>query len=73
MHLFFAGHDTTAAAISWSIYCLGKYQDEQEIVYTEISELLVDKQEVTWYVNLKFYKVEDSIAIEKTNISLVMN
>ncbi|XP_076107742.1 cytochrome P450 4A6-like isoform X3 [Mytilus galloprovincialis] len=44
----FEGHDTTAAAISWSIYCLGKYPDEQEIVYTEISELLVDKQEVTW-------------------------
>ncbi|XP_052073594.1 cytochrome P450 4A10-like [Mytilus californianus] len=44
----FEGHDTTASAISWSIYCLGKYPEEQEIVFTEISELLVDKPEVTW-------------------------
>jgi cytochrome P450 len=42
------GHDTTAAAISWAIYCLGKYPQEQEIVYNEISELLRDSGEVTW-------------------------
>ncbi|XP_052074163.1 ultra-long-chain fatty acid omega-hydroxylase-like [Mytilus californianus] len=44
----FEGHDTVASAISWSIYCLGRYPEEQEKVYTEISELLVDKLEVTW-------------------------
>ncbi|XP_052075393.1 cytochrome P450 4F4-like [Mytilus californianus] len=44
----FEGHDTTASAISWTIYCLGKYTEEQEKVYTEISKLLVDKSEVTW-------------------------
>ncbi|CAC5386836.1 CYP4B1 [Mytilus coruscus] len=44
----FEGHDTVASAISWSIYCLGRYPEEQEKVYTEISELLVDELEVTW-------------------------
>jgi len=44
----FKGHDTTAAAISWAIYCLGKYPEEQEIVFDEISELLGDSKEVTW-------------------------
>ena len=44
----FEGHDTTAAAISWAIYSLAKYPDEEKIVYKEISELLGDTSEITW-------------------------
>lgn len=44
----FEGHDTTASAISWAIYSLGKYPREQEIVYTEISDLLRNKTEISW-------------------------
>ncbi|CAC5419323.1 CYP4B1 [Mytilus coruscus] len=44
----FEGHDTTASAISWAIYHLGKHQKEQEIIYSELSELLNDKKQVSW-------------------------
>ncbi|XP_071180025.1 cytochrome P450 4A25-like [Mytilus edulis] len=44
----FEGHDTTASAISWAIYHLGKHQEEQEIVYSELSELLNDNKQVSW-------------------------
>lgn len=35
----FAGHDTTAMAISWTLYMLGLYQDVQEKVREEIDEI----------------------------------
>ncbi|KAJ8312167.1 hypothetical protein KUTeg_009540 [Tegillarca granosa] len=44
----FEGHDTTASAISWIIYALGKYEDEQERVFKEIKSVLGDKDEVSW-------------------------
>ncbi|CAG2211063.1 CYP4B1 [Mytilus edulis] len=44
----FEGHDTTASAISWAIYHLGKYQKEQDIVYSELSELLNNNKQVSW-------------------------
>ncbi|KAI1708660.1 cytochrome p450 domain-containing protein [Ditylenchus destructor] len=34
----FAGHDTTAHAISWAIWCLACHQDIQEKLYEEIHE-----------------------------------
>ncbi|KAI1708661.1 cytochrome p450 domain-containing protein [Ditylenchus destructor] len=34
----FAGHDTTAHAISWTIWCLACHQDIQERLYEEIHE-----------------------------------
>ncbi|XP_063448040.1 cytochrome P450 4F2-like [Mytilus trossulus] len=44
----FEGHDTTASAISWAIYHLGKHPEEQEIVYSELSELLNNNKQVSW-------------------------
>ncbi|XP_052073285.1 cytochrome P450 4F2-like [Mytilus californianus] len=44
----FEGHDTTASAISWAIYHLGKHQKEQEIIYSELSELLNNNKQVSW-------------------------
>lgn len=44
----FEGHDTTASAISWAIYCLGRYPMEQEIVHKEISTLLGNTQNISW-------------------------
>ncbi|XP_071181033.1 cytochrome P450 4A4-like isoform X2 [Mytilus edulis] len=40
----FAGHDTTASALSWSMYSLGKHKDIQEKVYKEVREVVGDKQ-----------------------------
>ncbi len=36
MNFIFAGFETSAAAISWSLYCLAKYPAEQEKVANEI-------------------------------------
>ena len=44
----FEGHDTTSSGISWSIYCLGKYPEEQEKAFREIQGILKDKDEFEW-------------------------
>ncbi|KAF5277802.1 hypothetical protein FQR65_LT03783 [Abscondita terminalis] len=36
----FAGHDTTTSAISFTLYCLSKYQELQDKVFEEIVEIL---------------------------------
>ncbi|XP_068204684.1 cytochrome P450 4C1-like [Palaemon carinicauda] len=36
----FEGHDTTSAAINWSLYLLGCYPEIQERVYQELTEVL---------------------------------
>ncbi|KAJ8317416.1 hypothetical protein KUTeg_005320 [Tegillarca granosa] len=41
----FEGHDTTASALSWAIYCLAKYPKEQQKVYEEVTNVLKDKEE----------------------------
>ncbi|RXG69180.1 putative inactive cytochrome P450 family member 4Z2 [Armadillidium vulgare] len=35
----FAGHDTTAAAINWTLYLLGKHHEIQDKVYEEIESI----------------------------------
>lgn len=44
----FEGHDTTASAISWAIYHLAKYPQEQEIVHRELSEVVGEKDYLAW-------------------------
>ncbi|XP_061189752.1 cytochrome P450 4F2-like [Saccostrea echinata] len=44
----FEGHDTTASAISWAIYCLAKYPEEQEKIYQEVTSVLDGRPQVTW-------------------------
>ncbi|KAK3084162.1 hypothetical protein FSP39_009268 [Pinctada imbricata] len=44
----FAGHDTTASAISWAAYYLGKHPDMQEEVYQEVKRLTQGKEYFTW-------------------------
>lgn len=45
------GHDTTASAICWAIYSLGKYPDLQEKVHEELKQVLGDRQKLQWYVD----------------------
>jgi len=40
---FLAGHDTTAAALSWAIVNLVKYPEEQQKLYDEINSTLGDR------------------------------
>ncbi|KAK1794491.1 hypothetical protein P4O66_011360 [Electrophorus voltai] len=46
----FAGHDTTASAISWVLYNLAMHQEFQDRCRSEINDLLSgrDSEEITW-------------------------
>nr|UUB32661.1 cytochrome P450 CYP4BQ1 [Dendroctonus rhizophagus] len=44
----FAGHDTTASAISFIFFCLANHPDEQNQVLNEIKEVLGEGQKITY-------------------------
>lgn len=44
----FEGHDTTASAISWAIFCLAKYPEEQEKIYKEVTSVLDGRSQLSW-------------------------
>ncbi|BFZ22987.1 hypothetical protein BsWGS_26025 [Bradybaena similaris] len=44
----FAGHDTTASGMTWTLYALAGHPECQERVYDEISQLLGDRQDLEW-------------------------
>ncbi len=41
--LFLAGHETTASSLTWTLYLLSLYPDEQEKAYEELSQILQGK------------------------------
>ncbi|XP_053373938.1 cytochrome P450 4A2-like [Mercenaria mercenaria] len=43
----FEGHDTTASAISWSIYALGQHPDIQEKVFRDVQKVSEDNTSIT--------------------------
>lgn len=56
--MWILGHDTTASAICWAVYSLGKYQDLQEKVYQELMQVLGDRQKLQWYVDMiEWYRI----------------
>ncbi|GFT66199.1 cytochrome P450 4C1 [Trichonephila clavipes] len=43
VHTFmFEGHDTTAMALSWALYCLGQYPDIQQRIQEELDDIFED-------------------------------
>ncbi|XP_053374980.1 cytochrome P450 4A24-like isoform X2 [Mercenaria mercenaria] len=42
----FAGHDTTACTIDWTMYALGLHREAQELVYQDVCEVLGDETDV---------------------------
>ncbi|XP_065891833.1 cytochrome P450 4A6-like [Dysidea avara] len=44
----FEGHDTTATALCWTLYCLATHPDHQEKCRKEAREVLSEKDDVTW-------------------------
>lgn len=44
----FEGHDTTSSSITWAIYCLAKYQEEQNLVYEEVIRVLNGRERLEW-------------------------
>lgn len=50
----FEGHDTTAAAMTWAVYLLGRHQEIQEKVYEEINQVFNgDKNRPVTMVDLR--------------------
>ncbi|XP_005094867.1 cytochrome P450 4F22 [Aplysia californica] len=44
----FAGHDTTASGISWTLYSLTGHPEYQEKVYQEVKDVMGDRDTVQW-------------------------
>ncbi|XP_033747106.1 uncharacterized protein LOC117332331 [Pecten maximus] len=44
----FEGQETPNSAVSWAIYALAKYPEEQQKVYEEVRRVLGDRQTVEW-------------------------
>jgi len=43
LQLYYAGHETTAAATAWALYLLGKHPAEAELVHEELAGVLGDR------------------------------
>ncbi|XP_066478982.1 cytochrome P450 4A11-like, partial [Tiliqua scincoides] len=44
----FAGHDTTASAISWLLYSMAQHPEHQERCREEIKDILGDREDIQW-------------------------
>ncbi|XP_033748641.1 cytochrome P450 4A25-like isoform X2 [Pecten maximus] len=44
----FEGHDTTASAITWALYCCAKYPEEQEKIYNELTSVSDNTDYMSW-------------------------
>ncbi|XP_060067285.1 cytochrome P450 4A25-like [Ylistrum balloti] len=44
----FEGHDTTASAITWALYCCAKYPEEQEKIYNELTSVTDNNNYMSW-------------------------
>lgn len=45
--LFYPGHDTTAAAMSWALHLIGTHKDVQRKLHEEIDKVFDDKNDGT--------------------------
>lgn len=64
--LFLAGHETTASSLTWTLYLLSSFEDEQEKAYKEIEEILQGKDiEIT---HLKQFKILTNIFKESLRL-----
>ncbi|KAK2575288.1 hypothetical protein KPH14_008139 [Odynerus spinipes] len=62
--VMFAGHDTTAAAISWTLFCLGNYPEIQEKVHEELQDIFGDSNEPATTKEISQLKYLDRVAKE---------
>ncbi|KAF7994830.1 hypothetical protein HCN44_004302 [Aphidius gifuensis] len=60
----FAGHDTTSALISWTLFCLGNDDEIQKNVHEEIDDVFGDSEELTNTKDLAELKYLDRVIKE---------
>ncbi|KAM5264054.1 cytochrome P450 4V2 [Ctenodactylus gundi] len=64
----FEGHDTTAAAINWSLYLLGSYPEVQKKVHNELDEVFGKSDRPATSEDLKKLKYLDCVIKETLRI-----
>ncbi|XP_043488236.1 cytochrome P450 4C1-like [Polistes fuscatus] len=62
--VMFAGHDTTAAAISWTLFCLGNNPDIQEKVHQELDDIFGDSDKTATTKEIAQLKYLDRVTKE---------
>ncbi|PFX16164.1 Leukotriene-B4 omega-hydroxylase 3 [Stylophora pistillata] len=65
MTFMFAGHDTTASSISWTLYNLARFPEQQEKCREEIDAVLGSKEEFEWCSARELLKVDSDQRICK--------
>ncbi|KAM4709346.1 cytochrome P450 4V2-like [Discoglossus pictus] len=64
----FEGHDTTAAALNWSLYLLGSHQEEQIKVHKELEEIFGDSDRPVTMDDLKNLRYLEAVIKEALRI-----
>ena len=64
--LFLAGHETSAAALTWTLYLLALYPDEQEKAYQEIMQ--VNSQDEFTFKDMKGFRYLKQVFMESLRL-----
>eukprot|EP00924_Labyrinthula_sp_SR-Ha-C_P006870 augustus_masked-scaffold_8-processed-gene-3.11-mRNA-1 protein AED:0.13 eAED:0.34 QI:0/0/0/1/1/1/3/0/1415 len=67
-NVLFAGHDTTASAMTWAVYLLGKHQNVQLKLFAELKRHLGSKWRSINFAQLKNLKYLDAVILEVLRI-----
>ena len=70
----FAGHDTTATAVSWMLYNMARHPEHQQKCRDEIDELMdkKGKDEIEWYVSFRLLPSPAAVKSKRGKKSLVL-
>ena len=73
MTILFAGEDTTAHTLSWTIYLLTKFSEYQVKLQAEIDDSLGDKPYIQEYDETRGFKFLESVAYESMRLKPVVS
>jgi len=64
----FEGHDTTAAGLAWTLYCLASHPEYQKMVRDEVDQILGEREEPTYEEAKSKFEVLDSVLKESLRL-----